>query len=138
MSNNRIRKVTSSTGIISTFAGTGTQSYSGDNGLATSADLNYPVDVTLDASSNVYIVDYTNNRIRKVTVILTTSPTVAPTVAPTVVSQAVDLITTIAGTGATSYSGSNGDGSQATSAVLTSFGVSVDSAGKPFTIIASL
>ncbi len=129
--NNRIRKVTSSTGIISTFAGTGTSSYSGDNGLATSAELNRPVDVTLDASSNVYIVDYTNNRIRKVTVILTTSPTVAPSV----VSQLVDLITTIAGTGATTY---GGDNSPATSAGLSPFGVSVDSAGKPFTIIASL
>ena len=48
--NNRIRKVTVSTGIITTIAGTGTSSYSGDNGAATSATLNYPHGVTLDAS----------------------------------------------------------------------------------------
>ena len=40
--NNRIRKVTVSTGIITTIAGTGTASYSGDNGAATSATLNHP------------------------------------------------------------------------------------------------
>ena len=50
--NHRIRKVTVSTGIISTVAGTGTGSYSGDNGPATSATLNDPVGVSLDASGN--------------------------------------------------------------------------------------
>ena len=49
--NNRIRKV--STGIISTIAGTGTASYSGDNGAATSATLNYPAGVALDASGRI-------------------------------------------------------------------------------------
>ncbi len=39
-----------STGIITTVAGTGTGSYSGDNGDATSAELNYPQGVGLDAS----------------------------------------------------------------------------------------
>ena len=48
--NNRIRKVTVSTGIITTIAGTGTSSYSGDNGLATSATLYYPTDVALDSA----------------------------------------------------------------------------------------
>ncbi len=48
--NNRIRKVTVSTGFITTIAGTGTASYSGDNGAATSATLNYPVGVALDAA----------------------------------------------------------------------------------------
>ena len=48
--NHRIRKVTISTGIITTFAGTGTASYSGDNGPATSATLYYPVGVTLDSA----------------------------------------------------------------------------------------
>ena len=47
--NNRIRKVTVSTGIITTIAGTGTQSYSGDNGPATSASLNWPTFVALDS-----------------------------------------------------------------------------------------
>ena len=48
--NHRIRKVTVSTGIISTIAGTGTGSYSGDNGAATSATLYYPQGVAVDAS----------------------------------------------------------------------------------------
>ena len=49
--NSRIRKV--STGIISTIAGTGTGSYSGDNGAATSATLYYPFGVAVDASGRV-------------------------------------------------------------------------------------
>jgi hypothetical protein len=48
--NHAIRKVTISTGIITTIAGTGSASYSGDNGPATSAALNYPRGVALDAS----------------------------------------------------------------------------------------
>ena len=49
---NRVRKVTASTGIITTIAGTGTTTYSGDNGPATSAALNFPSGVSLDASGN--------------------------------------------------------------------------------------
>ncbi len=48
--NQRVRKVTISTGIITLIAGTGTASYSGDNGPATSAALNYPVGVALDSA----------------------------------------------------------------------------------------
>ncbi len=48
--NNRIRKVTSSTGIITTIAGTGSYGFSGDNGAATSATLKYPVGVVVDTS----------------------------------------------------------------------------------------
>ncbi len=48
--NHRVRKVTVSTGIIITYAGTGTASYSGDNGPATSAALNGPYGVTLDSA----------------------------------------------------------------------------------------
>ena len=51
--NNRIRKVTVSTGIITTIAGTGTASYSGDNGAATSATLYYPWGVAVDASGRI-------------------------------------------------------------------------------------
>ena len=51
--NNRIRKVTVSTGIISTIAGTGSASYSGDNGAATSAALIRPHGVTLDLSGRI-------------------------------------------------------------------------------------
>ena len=49
-SNNCIRKVTVSTGIITTIAGTGSSGYSGDNGQATSATLNNPRGVALDSS----------------------------------------------------------------------------------------
>ena len=48
--NNRIRKVTVSTGIITTIAGTGTNSYSGDNGPATSATLDGPLGVAVDSA----------------------------------------------------------------------------------------
>jgi hypothetical protein len=54
-SNNRIRKVTVSTGIITTFAGTGVNSYSGDGGAATSAELDGPTGVVLD-SSGTYLL----------------------------------------------------------------------------------
>ena len=49
--NHRIRKV--STGIISTIAGTGTATFSGDNGAATSATLYYPSGVAVDASGRI-------------------------------------------------------------------------------------
>ena len=51
--NHRIRKVTVSTGIITTIAGTGTASYSGDDGAATSATLKYPHGVAVDASGRI-------------------------------------------------------------------------------------
>ncbi len=55
--NDRIRKVTSSTGIITTIAGTGTGSYSGDSGAATSATLNYPRGVAVDPSGRISITN---------------------------------------------------------------------------------
>ena len=106
--NNRIRKVTVSTGIISTIAGTGTNSYSGDNVAATSATLNYPYGVGLDTAGNVYIADRNNHRIRKVTI-------------------STGIITTFAGTGTNSYSGDNGPATSAT--LYYPHGVAVDSAG---------
>ena len=54
--NHRIRKVTVSTGIITTIAGTGTSSYSGDGGAATSASLFYPWGVALDASGRTLLL----------------------------------------------------------------------------------
>ena len=53
MYNQRIRRLTVSNGIISTIAGTGSTSYSGDNGPATSAALNYPTGVAVDASGRI-------------------------------------------------------------------------------------
>ena len=49
-SNHRIRKVTVSTGIITTIAGSSTQGYSGDNGQATAAGLYSPRGVDVDAA----------------------------------------------------------------------------------------
>ena len=51
--NHRIRKVTVSTGIIILIAGTGSASYSGDGGAATSATLNWPHGVALDSSGRI-------------------------------------------------------------------------------------
>ena len=51
--NNRIRKVTVSTGIITTIAGTGSDTFSGDNGAATSATLKKPYGVAVDASGRI-------------------------------------------------------------------------------------
>ncbi len=53
--NGRIRKVTISTGIITTFAGTGSHGYSGDGGAATSAMIQYPYDITLDSVGTLSI-----------------------------------------------------------------------------------
>jgi uncharacterized protein (TIGR03437 family) len=102
--NNRIRKV--SNGVISTVAGTGTEGFSGDNGPATSAQLNHPAGVAVDSAGNLYIADTSNNLIRKV-------------------SEGV--ISTVAGTGTEGFSGDNGP---ATSAQLSNpVGVAIDSAG---------
>ncbi|PWU07435.1 MAG: hypothetical protein C5B51_10055 [Terriglobia bacterium] len=91
--NQRIRMV--SGGVITTIAGNGTAGFSGDNGLAVKAQLNYPKDVAVDAAGNLYIADSYNFRIRMVT------PDGA--------------ITTIAGRSASGYAG---DGGLATNARL--------------------
>jgi len=62
--NNRIRKVIS--GTINTIAGTGAAGFSGDGGAATSATLNLPTAVAVDAAGNLYIADTNNHRIRKI------------------------------------------------------------------------
>jgi len=63
-----VRKV-NGLGIITTVAGTPlVAGYSGDNGPATSAQLQYPFDLALDGAGNLYIADFLNNRIRKVSV----------------------------------------------------------------------
>jgi RHS repeat-associated protein len=104
--NNRIRKVTGSPGTISTAAGNGTAGYSGDNGAATSAELNYPNGISVDSSCNLYIADLSNERIRKVTI-------------------STGKISTVAGNGTVGFSG---DGGAATGAELGyPSGVAVDS-----------
>lgn len=106
--NDRIRKITASTGLISTVAGTGTSGFSGDGGSATSANLSYPSGVFVDGSGNIFIADQNNHRIRKVT-------------------ASTGNISTVAGNGT---AGSGGDGAAATSANLNyPFSVSVDGSG---------
>lgn len=63
--NSRIRVIYPS-GIINTFAGNGSITFSGDGGPANVAGLHYPQDVCTDAAGNVYIADYYNKRVRKV------------------------------------------------------------------------
>jgi uncharacterized protein (TIGR03437 family) len=63
--NSTIRKV--SNGIITTVAGNGTSGFSGDNGPATSAQINNPRGIAVDSAGNVYIADNFNNRIRVLT-----------------------------------------------------------------------
>ncbi len=53
--NHRIRKVMMSSGIISTLVGTGTGTYSGDTGAASSAAVNQPRGVTVDSSGTLYV-----------------------------------------------------------------------------------
>jgi sugar lactone lactonase YvrE len=65
--NSRVRKVNAATGTITTIAGTGAPFYGGDDGPATSAELNMPEGVVTDSAGNIYISDSLNNRIRKIT-----------------------------------------------------------------------
>ncbi|MEW6271972.1 MAG: hypothetical protein AB1689_22040, partial [Thermodesulfobacteriota bacterium] len=64
--NNRIRRVDAATGQITTVAGNGSAGYNGDDKAATSASLNNPTDVAFDADGNMYIADFRNHRVRKV------------------------------------------------------------------------
>jgi len=60
-----IRKIDKS-GYMTIVAGNGVPGYSGDGGPATAAELMYPAGVKIDPAGNMYIADYTNSRIRKV------------------------------------------------------------------------
>ena len=85
--NHIIRKVDTS-GNITTVAGNGASGFSGDGGQATNAQLNYPYGVAVDHKGNLFISDRYNYRIRKV--------------------DTSGIITTVAGNGASGYSGDNG------------------------------
>jgi len=63
MMNHRIRKV-SPTGVVTTLAGSGTNTFA--NGVSTAASFDYPVGVVLDAEGSVYVADMRNHRIRKI------------------------------------------------------------------------
>jgi trimeric autotransporter adhesin len=105
-------------GDIYTVAGNGTFGYSGDGGPATSAELNGPSGVAVDAAGNLVIGDTLNNRVR-----------VVAASTGTFYGQAMTAgdIYTVAGNGKIGYSG---DGGPATSARLSApTGVAVDSSG---------
>jgi len=63
----RVRSVLASTGVIHAVAGDGTAGFKGDGGKATSAELNNPHGLTFDKSGAMYIADYGNGAVRKVT-----------------------------------------------------------------------
>ncbi len=71
--NNKIRKINTS-GVISTFIGTGTAAFSGDGGPASAAQLHFPTAVMFDSLGNMYISDGFNNRVRKVYNAASTTP----------------------------------------------------------------
>ena len=93
-SNNCIRKVNTS-GVISTFFGTGFAGFSGDGGPATAAQLSGPTGLVIDSIGNMYVVDARNNRIRKV--------------------DTLGIVSTYAGNGGSGFSG---DGGMATAAQI--------------------
>ena len=64
--NHRIRKISSS-GTVTTLAGSGAAAYA--DGVGSAASLNYPIGVTVDSNGTVYVADYYNHRIRKITLI---------------------------------------------------------------------
>src|SRR5229473_3205009 len=104
--NHRIRKLNLTTSILITIAGTTTPGFSGDKASATSAQLNLPTALALDASNNLYLADTGNHRIRKI--------------------SAAGIITTIAGTGTQGFSG---DSTPATSTAINSpTGLALDAA----------
>jgi hypothetical protein len=119
-----VRVITRSTGIITTYAGTGMQGSAGDGMAATSAQLNYPQGVAVDTSGNVFIADTRNYKVR-------------------LVSKADGTITTYAGTGTmgmmgmmgSSGGGSGGGGSPATSTPLPyTRALAVDSSGNLYLV----
>ena len=90
---NRIRAVDLTTGIIKTVAGTGVAGFGGDGGAATAAKLYYPQRIDVDPLGRIYVADTNNNRIRRFT--------------------PGGTITTVAGTGATAFTGEGGQATQA-------------------------
>ncbi len=65
----RIRKVDAATGIITTVAGNGVNSDTGDGGPATSASLENPQFLAIDTAGNLYVTGIYDNVVRKVTAI---------------------------------------------------------------------
>lgn len=102
----RVRKV-NALGTISTICGTGILGFSGDNGPATGAQLNYPTGIHVNQDGVIFISDLYNKRVR---MIATTG-----------------IISTVAGNG---LSGNDGDGGPATNAKITALGITLDNTGR--------
>ncbi|MEZ6059117.1 MAG: hypothetical protein R3C19_02025 [Planctomycetaceae bacterium] len=64
--NHRVRRIDAVTGIITTVAGTGTGGFGGDNGPATDALLNFPVDLAFANDGSLFVSDHENHRIRRI------------------------------------------------------------------------
>ncbi|HMG86249.1 MAG TPA: FG-GAP-like repeat-containing protein [Terracidiphilus sp.] len=106
--NYRVREVSATTGIITTVAGSGTSTGSGDGGPATNAGLQLPDSLAVDKAGNIYVGSSNGARVRKVT-------------------AASGQINTIAGF--EDLAGDTGDGGQATSAEVYPRSLALDSAG---------
>ena len=104
--NHRIRKVATD-GTISTVVGTGVRGFSGDGGPATQAQLNSPGVIVALPSSEIYIADTNNHRIRKI--------------------GTNGTISTVAGMGEPGFSGDGGPATQAR--LLVPRGISVSPSG---------
>jgi len=108
-SNNRIRRVDLVTGMMTTIAGNGQQAYSGDNGAAGAAALNFPLDIQLDVQGRLFIADTFNHRIRVVV---------------------NGIIRTVAGNGRPGFSGDNG--AAANASIFAPSGLAFDRNGNLF------
>ncbi|MES2702779.1 MAG: Ig-like domain-containing protein [Bacteroidota bacterium] len=102
----RIRKIDNS-GIITTFAGTGVDGYTGDGGPATAAKIGFSYSLCFDTDGNLYFADFSYKVIRKI--------------------NTLGIISTVAGTGASGYSGDGGPATAATFGFL--WAVAVDGPG---------
>ena len=96
-------------GIISTFAGSGTSGFVGDSGPAISAGIANPQSVAVDSSGNVYLSDFGNNRIRKV--------------------NTSGVISTFAGNGTAGFAGDGGQAAASGCELNQPIGIALDSAG---------
>ena len=110
--NNEIKKITPA-GVVTVLAGNGTAGYSGDNGLATAAELNAPAKVVLDYSGDLFIADTKNNVIREVNAV-------------------TGVISTIAGNGTAGYSGDKGLVTASNVELNAPQGVAVDPGGRVY------